>query len=82
MLKTKLKNMSRELAVLAALLLLIVVFSILDPIYLTPGNMVDIIKQATINGILAIGMTCVIITGGIDLGTVKSYAQNRFADSG
>lgn len=65
--------MSRELAVLAALLLLIVVFSILDPIYLTPGNMVDIIKQATINGILAIGMTCVIITGGIDLQGLGFY---------
>ena len=74
MLKIKLKNMSRELAVLAALLLLIVVFSILDPIYLTTGNMVDIIKQATINGILAIGMTCVILTGGIDLSIGCTFA--------
>lgn len=74
MLKSKLKNMSRELAVLAALILLIAVFSILDPIYLTPGNMVDIIKQATINGILAIGMTCVILTGGIDLSIGCTFA--------
>ena len=63
MLKNKLKSASRELAVLAALLILIAVFSILDPVYLTPGNMVDIIKMATINGILAIGITFVIISG-------------------
>lgn len=74
MLKTKLKSMSRELAVLAALILLIIVFSILDPVYLTPGNMVDIIKQATINGILAIGITFVIISGGIDLSIGCTFA--------
>ncbi len=74
MIKAKMKNMSRELAVLAALILLIIVFTILDPIYLTTGNMVDIIKQATINGILAIGMTCVIITGGIDLSIGCTFA--------
>lgn len=74
MIKAKLKSMSRELAVLAALILLIVVFSILDPVYLTPGNMVDIIKQGTINGILAIGITFVIISGGIDLSIGCTFA--------
>ncbi|MEA4999220.1 MAG: ABC transporter permease [Candidatus Limiplasma sp.] len=74
MLKNKLKSASRELAVLAALLILIAVFSILDPVYLTPGNMVDIIKMATINGILAIGITFVIISGGIDLSIGCTFA--------
>ena len=74
MLKSKLKGMSRELAVLAALILLIIVFSILDPVYLTPGNMVDIIKQGTINGILAIGITFAIISGGIDLSIGCTFA--------
>ena len=74
MLKAKMKSMSRELAVLVALLLVIVVFTILDPIYLVPGNLIDIVKQATINGILAIGMTVIIITGGIDLSIGCTFA--------
>ncbi len=74
MLRNKLKARSREMAVLAALIILIAVFSILDSVYLTAGNMVDIIKMATINGILAIGITFVIITGGIDLSIGCTFA--------
>jgi ribose transport system permease protein len=64
----------REVGVFIALILMIVIFTILDPSYLTPGNMIDIIKMATINGILAIGMTFAIITGGIDLSVGSSFA--------
>ena len=32
-----------------------------------PANLIGIIKQASINGVLAMGMTFVIISGGIDL---------------
>ena len=48
-------------------MLVVVVFSILNPLYLQPANLVDIMDQATINGLLALGITFVIITGGIDL---------------
>lgn len=67
MIKSSLKQYSREAAVLAALFLLIIIFSMIEPVYLTPSNMIDIIKQGTINGILAIGITFAIISGGIDL---------------
>lgn len=74
MIKTTLKNYSREAAVLAALVLLIIIFSIIEPVYLTTGNMIDIIKQGTINGILAIGITFAIISGGIDLSIGCTFA--------
>ena len=74
MIKTTLKNYSREAAVLAALFLLIIIFSIIEPVYLTTGNMIDIIKQGTINGILAIGITFAIISGGIDLSIGCTFA--------
>lgn len=74
MLKTRLRSKSREMAVLAALFILIAVFSAIDIVYLTPGNMMDIIKMATINGILAIGITFVIISGGIDLSIGCTFA--------
>jgi ribose transport system permease protein len=67
-------KLGREVGVFIALILMIIIFTILDPSYLTPGNMIDIIKMATINGILAIGMTFAIITGGIDLSVGSSFA--------
>lgn len=65
---------SREKAVFFALLLMIALFSIIDSSYFSVGNLIDIIKQATINGILAIGITFAILTGGIDLSLGCSFA--------
>ena len=36
-------------------------------IFLSPGNLRDVLRQVSITGIVAIGMTLVILTGGIDL---------------
>src|SRR5208337_3347250 len=46
---------------------LFIPLSILTPVFLTAENLSNLIKQSAINGIIAIGMTIVIITGGIDL---------------
>ena len=59
--------MGRELGSVIALIAMVVIFSAIDPIYLSPGNLLDIVQQSTINGLIAIGITFVIITGGIDL---------------
>jgi ribose transport system permease protein len=64
----------REATTAVALLLVVLVFSVLNPLYLSGANLVDIIDQATINGLLAIGITFVIITGGIDLSVGSSMA--------
>ena len=50
-----------------ALILVVVVFTLLVPGFLSPGNLVIMSKHVAINAILAIGMTFVILTGGIDL---------------
>ena len=67
MIKSSLKQYSREAAVLAALFLLIIIFSMIEPVYLTPSNMIDIIKQGTINGILAIGIKLVLFYREVDV---------------
>jgi erythritol transport system permease protein len=56
-----------KLRALIALILLIAVFSSLSPAFLTTGNLLILAKHVAINAILAIGMTYVILTGGIDL---------------
>ena len=65
--KTKLKALVPRLAIVLILFLLIGLWSILSPAFFTTNNLMLIIKQVTLYGILAVGMTFVIITGGIDL---------------
>jgi erythritol transport system permease protein len=50
-----------------ALILVLAVFSSLSPQFLTPTNLVLMSKHVAISALLAIGMTFVILTGGIDL---------------
>src|SRR5882762_3858678 len=50
-----------------AFLLLCVIMAVLFPPFLRPGNLLNILRQTSINGIVAVGMTFVIITAGIDL---------------
>ena len=49
------------------LLVLIIVFTVLRPGFLDPLNVWNIVRQSSITGLIAIGMTFVILTGGIDL---------------
>ena len=55
------------LALPLALLAVCVVFTSISPIFLSPDNLVSIVHQVTITGIMALGMTFVVMTGGIDL---------------
>ena len=58
------------------LLLLCVVVTVLSPRFLNWTNVMNIVRQTTTNGIIAMGMACVIITGGIDLsvGSVLAFS--------
>lgn len=67
-------KLGRESGIVAALAVMVIVFSIIDPIYLSSNNIVDIVKQSTINGLLGIGITLAIITGGIDLSVGSTFA--------
>lgn len=52
---------------LIGLVVLFVLFSIFAPNFLTQRNLLNVLDQSTVLGILALGATAVIITGGIDL---------------
>nr|WP_263315031.1 ribose ABC transporter permease [Mammaliicoccus sp. Marseille-Q6498] len=49
------------------LILLVVVISILNSAFLDLSNLLNLFRQVSINGLIAFGMTFVILTGGIDL---------------
>lgn len=63
-------------APLIFLLVLMGVFAWLEPRFLLPLNLINVMRQVSIYGLLAIGMTFVILTAGIDLsvGAVVAFA--------
>ena len=52
---------------LVALIAMILIFFALKHQFLSPGNIRNLLRIASINGLLAVGMTFVVLTGGIDL---------------
>lgn len=57
----------QQYGIVIAFVVLCVALSIASPFFLTTGNLLNVLRQTSINGILAIGMTFVILTRGIDL---------------
>ena len=59
-----------------ALIALFIIFSIASPNFLQFDNVIGILLATSVNGVLALGVTFVIITGGIDLsvGTVMTLS--------
>jgi ribose/xylose/arabinose/galactoside ABC-type transport system permease subunit len=57
-----------------ALIALIVVAALLSPRFLSPVNLMNVLRQTAIVGVLGIGMTYVILTAGIDLSVGATLA--------
>jgi ribose transport system permease protein len=65
--RTLVRRFGRSSGPLVGLIALIIVMSLLSPVFLTPGNLVNILVQVSYIGIMAAGATLIIILGGIDL---------------
>lgn len=57
----------RDAGTILGLVLIVAVFAWLSPVFLTKPNLINILQQSSINALIALGMTLVIISGGIDL---------------
>lgn len=65
----------RDFGILAVLVLLVVFFMVISPDgFAQPANLINVVRQASINGIIAVGMMFVIISGGIDLSSGSTVA--------
>lgn len=56
-----------RLGIVIALLALAAVLAALKPHFLSAANLTNVVRQVSINGILAVGVTVVLLTGGVDL---------------
>lgn len=73
--KLNLSFIMRKYGIFIGFLIIIIVLSILSPAFLSLTNVLNIIRQTSVHGIMAVGMTFVILTGGIDLsvGSVLAF---------
>lgn len=63
----RLRELAQRFGLLVSFVLLCAALTILSDRFLTLSNIINVLRQSTINGIMAIGMTYVILTAGIDL---------------
>ena len=65
--KLDISRIMRSYGIVIAFLIICVLMTILSPVFLTVTNILNVVRQTSIFGVMAIGMTFVILTGGIDL---------------
>ncbi|HCN9689430.1 TPA: ribose ABC transporter permease [Escherichia coli] len=65
--KMLMSDLMQTVGILPILILIVAVFGFITPNFFTESNLLNITRQASINIVLAAGMTFIILTGGIDL---------------
>jgi ribose/xylose/arabinose/galactoside ABC-type transport system permease subunit len=68
------KALLSEYFIFVIFLVLVIALTCLKPSFIQPSNLVNILKQASINGILSFGMMFVIIAGGFDMSVGSTVA--------
>ncbi|BDG01248.1 ABC transporter permease [Anaeromyxobacter oryzae] len=72
----RLREWLSRYGILLAFVVLAAALSILSPSFLEPSNLLNVLRQISVNALLAFGMTTVIVGGGIDLsvGSVLAFS--------
>ncbi len=75
--ENKLVNQIKDKAIWVVLIVLVVVFTIANSRFISPSNLLTLLRQVSMYGIASIGMTFVILLGDIDLstGTIISFVN-------
>jgi len=70
---------SREMSLVVVLAVLCIFIQLRNSIFLTPSNIGDMLINASLMAILAIGMMCVLLIGGIDISIGSTVALSGMA---
>jgi ribose transport system permease protein len=73
--KERLGDVIAQMTAAAALIVVFIFLSFASPVFLTADNLINIIEQNAVTAIIALGMTFVIITAGIDLSVGSTAAM-------
>lgn len=79
--KEKMRRFWSKYTILPVLIIFIVIASIVSNRFLTSDNILNVLRQVATNGLIATGMTYVILTGGIDIsvGSIVGFSSIMFA---
>lgn len=75
-------HLMQKLGPLLGFIILVIIVSILNPSFLQPLNILNLLRQVAINALIAYGMTFVILTGGIDLSVGSILALSSALTAG
>lgn len=75
------KTLLERYSSIIVLLVMVLLASFISDVFFTSGNLLNVLRQVSANGILSIGLLMVIITGGIDIsiGSVVGITSVFFA---
>ncbi len=65
--KIDIGSILKNYGIIIAFVLICIILSVMSPVFFTTTNLINVIRQTSIYGIMAVGMTFIILTGGIDL---------------
>lgn len=80
--KEKRSELYRKLGPLIALIVLMIIVTVMNVNFIQPANLLNLLRQVSINALIAFGMTFVIITGGIDLSVGSTLALSSALTAG
>lgn len=73
----KVLNFIRKYSIFVVLAVLILFFSGMNPVFLSPSNLINITRQISYLGIGCVGAMCCMLTGGIDLSLGSAVTMNN-----
>lgn len=65
--KIDMRSILKNYGIIIAFVLICIILSVMSPVFFTLTNLTNVMRQTSIYGIMAVGMTFIILTGGIDL---------------
>lgn len=80
--KSNSQSILKKIGPLIGLLLIVIIISIMSPNFLTLNNLLNVLRQVSINALIAFGMTFIILTGGIDLSVGSTLALTGAVTAG
>ena len=78
----KLTKLLSSYGIYVAFVVLVIILSVSSDAFFTATNLVNVVRQVSVIGIISIGMTFVIITGGIDLSVGAIVALSAVVATG
>lgn len=80
--EAKRSELFRKLGPVLALLIMMGIVSVMNTAFIHPTNLLNLLRQVSVNALIAFGMTFVIVTGGIDLSVGSTLALSSALTAG